>query len=86
VHALPAGVEHDQHAPALGEGEVRDDWRRAAPVLAASVDNKSAVLEQADTGARARPASEQDRIAAQIERQSVQAPHRSADGQCELRA
>ena len=57
MHALPTGVEHHQHAPALREGEVRDDWRRTAAVLAASVDNKSAVLEQADTGAGSGPAS-----------------------------
>ena len=61
-------------------GSLQARSSNTAVVLAASVDNKPAVLEQADTGAGSGPAAEADRIAAQIERQSMETTQRGADG------
>jgi hypothetical protein len=83
VHPPTMMIKNNQHTPAVRERHAADDRRDGGRGPASAIDHETSAIEQADAYAGAGTAAETDRIAANVERQAMQAPqsnrHRQGD-------
>ena len=86
MQSMPAMVEDQDDAPLFRKRQSRHDRRRPAAVVLAGVDDDATAFEAGDADAGSSAAIEQGRIAADIERQSVERAQRRGDGKGDLRA